>query len=170
MLILLSFSLVLLVSKDAIAILSLMQPTLSHARVNSTLPPNGTLSRAPKEPFRLLNLFVYPPVAVNFTGYGDAIPQAVADVCLYEALDDALNTRDHSLLARIDARDLGYANAKVSLSFHREGVVIWEEWKNALYLVLEFVDRFDAREFFFAVEIQRGEEWYAVGRGYLVAF
>lgn len=170
MLLILYFSLLLLVSKDALALLSLLQPPLSSARVNSTQLPNGTLSRAAKEPFRLLNLFVFPPVAVNFTGYGDYIPRAIADVCLYEALDYALSTRDHSSVARIDASDLDYTNSHVSLNFHRDGVVIWEEWKNALYLILEFVDRFDTREFFFVVEIKDDEDWWTVGKGYLIKF
>lgn len=78
----LSLSLMLLVPKDATAFSSLLQPSLDHAQTNSTLLLNGTLSSSPKDPFRLTNLFVYPPVAVDFHGYGDPVPRATADVCL----------------------------------------------------------------------------------------
>ena len=164
------FSLMFLFSKDAVAALSLFQPSFDSAQVNSSLLPNGTLKPAPKEPFRLENLYAYPPVAVNFAGYGDSIPQGTADVCVYKALDHALNTSSHSLLTPIDARDLDYTNAKVSMNFHPSGVVIWEEWKNALYLLLKFVDDFDTREFFFTMQIRGGLGWVGVGKGYLITF
>ena len=163
----LSFSLLLLVSKDAVALLSLVQPPVSSAPVNSTQLPNGTLSPAAVQPFRLVNLFVLPPVAINFTGYGDSVPRAIADVCLYEALDHALNTRDHSSLAVIDAHHLDYTRDHVALNFRPGGRVIWNEWKNVLYLILEFVNRFDTKEFFFAMEVKDDREWHAVGLGYL---
>ncbi|CAD6585398.1 MAG: hypothetical protein ASARMPRED_002145 [Alectoria sarmentosa] len=166
----LSLSLVLLVPKDATAFSSLIQPSLDNTQVNSTLISNETLSSSPKDPFRLTNLFVYPPVAVDFFGYGDPIPQATADVCLYKALDYALSTRAHKSLTPIDASDLDYTNTNVSLNFHPDGRVIWEEWKNALYLILGFVDRFDTREFLFTVELLGTKQWNHVGNGYLVTF
>lgn len=159
-----------LFSKGAVAVLSLVQPSFDSAQVNSSLLPNGTLKPAPKEPFKLTNMYAYPPVAVNFGGYGDSISRGAADVCVYKALDHALNTHDHSLLVPIDASDLDYTNAKVSLNFHPGGVVIWEEWKNALYLLLKFVDDFDTREFLFTMELFGGMEWDFVGTGYLVTF
>lgn len=173
MVIILFLGLLLLVSKDAIAVLSLIQPPFDSARVNSNswLLPNGTLKPAPKEPFRLENNYVHPPIAVGFDGYGDRISRATANVCLFQALDYALSTHDHTSLAPIDASDLDYTSAHVALNFHPLGLVIWEEWKNALYLMLKFVDKFDTREFFFAVEVHKASaDWYVVGNGYLITF
>lgn len=48
--------------------------------------------------------------------------------------------------------------------------MIWNEWKNALYLILKFVDGFDTREFLFTVEVSDGKHWCVVGRGYLITF
>ncbi|KAF6228431.1 hypothetical protein HO133_008161 [Letharia lupina] len=160
-------TLVLLVSKDAIALppLSLIQPPSEIAQLNSTLSPNMTYSHGPKDPLRLVNQFVQPPIAVIFQGYGDSISRGLADVCLYKALDYALSTRDHPMLAPIDVSDLDYTSANVALNFHPDKVVIWEEWKNALYLMLEFVDEYDTREFFFALEIDGGtrrDDWDVV--------
>lgn len=163
MLILLCYSLVLLASKDVLA----FRPLILPARVNSTLLSNGTLSPAPKEPYRLINMFVHPPVAVDFSGYGNPISQGSVDVCLYKALDEALNTRQHSMLTPIATRDLDYNNANVTLNFDSLGLAIWEEWKNVLYLILGFVDKYDTREFFFATQVFGGRDWYRVGRGYL---
>jgi hypothetical protein len=163
MLILLYYSFVLLVFKDVLA----FRPLILPAHVNSTLSSNGTLSPAPKEPHRLINMFVHPPVAVDFSGYGNPISQGSVDVCLYKALDEALNTRQHSMLTPIATRDLDYNNDNVSLNFDSLGLAIWEEWKNVLYLILGFVDKYDTREFFFATQVLCGSEWYRVGRGYL---
>lgn len=91
-------------------------------------------------------------------------------MCLYQALDYAFSTRHHGSLDPIFASDLDYTVSNVSLNFHPTAAVIWEEWKNALYLILRFVDEFETREFFFTVEIFFGMEWYLVGKGYLIAF
>ncbi|KAF6238888.1 hypothetical protein HO173_002760 [Letharia columbiana] len=173
--ILLYLSLVLLVSKDAIALppLSLIQPPSEIAQLNSTLSPNMTHSHGPKDPLRLVNAFVQPPIAVTFQGYGDSISQGLADVCLCKALDYALSTRDHPSLAPIDVSDLDYTSANVALNFHPDKVVIWEEWKNALYLMLKFVDEYETREFLFALEVDGGtrrEDWDVVGWGYLITY
>lgn len=163
----------LLISKTAIAALSLTQPSseVSGAQVNLTLSSNnGKPSPVPQRPFKLQNFFVHPPVAVEFTGYGDPIPRSAANACVHEALNHALSTRDHKPLARIDASDLVYRRANAQLDFYPQGVVIWEEWKNALYLVLEFVQKFETRDFRFEVEVLGVEGWYAVGKGFLVTF
>lgn len=170
-------SLMLLASKNAIAALSLIQPSIDSAQINSTLLPAGTLSPpknpnpAPEEPFTMTNVFVHPPIAVIFQGYGDAISRATANVCLHRALDHALSTRDHTPLTPIAASDLDYTNANVSLNFHPIGLVIWEEWKNALYLMLEFVGGYDTREYLFVLEVFGwGGKWDVVGQGSLITF
>ena len=171
---LLALSLVLQTSNAATTILSLTRPSLhnnSSALANLTRPPNGgSPPPAPKKPFTLKNLYVYPPVQVTFTRYGDHIPQSVAKACVLEALNYALDTREHSPLARVDAGVLVYAQDDVRLNFYPENVIIWEEWKNALYLVLEFVQRFEAGDFRFEAEIRLKWDWVAVGRGFLGNF
>ena len=173
MVILLFLSFLLLVSKDATAVLSLIQPPFASLQVNSNsgLLPNRTLQPAPEAPFKLVNRHVQPPIAVDFVGYGDPISRAIADVCLYKALHHALDTHDHASLAPIHASNLDYTSANVSLSFHPVGLVTWDEWKNALYLILKLVDEFDTRGVSFAVEIRnQKKDWYIVGMGYLIAF
>ena len=165
-------SLVLLFSQHATAMTSLIRPLSDTLQINSTLFPNGTLSSPPRpsDPFRLTNFYVHPPIAVGFNSYGAFTPRGVADVCLSRALDDAISNHSHSLLDPIDVHDLDYAVNRVSLSFHRIGMAIWEEWKNALYLILKFVNQFETREFFFTVEIFDYIEWYMIGQGSLVNF
>ena len=49
--------------------------------------------------------------------------------------------------------------------------MIWEEWKNALYLMLEFVGGYDTREYLFVLEVFGwGGKWDVVGQGSLITF
>ena len=59
----------------------------------------------------------------------------------------------------------------MALIFHPEEVVYWEEWKNTLYLISDFLARFDTmREFVFVMDIDHKVVWKRVGRGSLIRF
>ena len=106
-----------------------------------------------------------------FKGYGDPLPRPAAKTCVSSALKNALNTTDHRLLSPIN-EDILDMNGDLAFTFRREGVVYWEEWKNALDLMSFFLNQYDAtREFLFVVEIRKREfSWIRVGKGSLVKF
>ena len=168
---LLNLGLALLLPQNATAALSLVQPSLditylNTTNFNTTLP----LTPWPEAPLRLLNIYVVPPIAVTFSGYGDPIPRAAAKICVSAALKDALNTTDHQMLSPID-EDILNMNGNLAFTFRRDGLVYWEEWKNALDLMSFFLNQFDpTKEFLFAVEIKAYELWRRVGKGSLVMF
>jgi hypothetical protein len=143
--------------------------TTPQRKTPNKFPPSDPI---PKEPYRLTNLYVHPPLAILFAGYGDSISRAAADVCLYLAIDESLNTTTHTPLTPIDVKDLYYTSARLSLSFHTMelSTMTWNEWYNAALMVLRFVDMFDTREFMFTVGALDGGVWVVVGTGSLVSF
>lgn len=168
----LNLGLALLLPQNAIAALSLIQPSfdityLNTTHFNTTLP----LLPWPEVPLRIVNLYIVPPVAVTFNGYGDPIPRTGAKTCVSAALKNAINTSDHTMLSPI-YEDIVDTNGNLAFTFRRDGLVYWEEWKNALDLMSVFLNEHDsAREFLYMVEIRKGDyEWIQVGKGSLVKF
>ena len=166
----LNLGLALLLPQKTTAALSLIQPsfdiTYNTTHFNTTIPN----SPWPGAPLRLVNFFVVPPVAVTFSGYRDPIPRAAAKTCVSSALKNALNTTDHKLLSPIN-EDILDMDGNLALTFRREGLVYWEEWKNALGLMAVFLNQCDPmREFSLMVEVKAYDAWRRVGQGSLVKF
>ena len=169
---LLSLGLALLLSQTATATLSLIQTSVDTTPLNtSDLNTTFAQNSYPKETLILENFYVHPPIRVTFGGYGDPLPRTVAKTCVAAALTYAFNTSDHKLLSPIHDEILDYPIGNVALIFHPEEVVYWEEWKNTLFLISDFLARFDmTKEFVFVVDVDHKFVWKRVGRGSLIRF